>query len=116
MSNNSVTLTKGEFDAFWAEVLGQAWFIDEWDADDDAIERSGSDYTFTLTILDRAWQGSSDPQTNDYLTSRDLDSRDTLPVLRRWLAGQKMRHVSGWIPQGAVEEFEQFLARVGGHA
>ncbi len=34
---SAVTLTKGEFNRFWDEVLGNAWFIDEWDANDDTF-------------------------------------------------------------------------------
>lgn len=111
---SGITLTKGEFDAFWSEVLGPSWFIDDWDANDDALNQASAEFTITITVLDRGWQGSGDPQFNEYLTARDLETTDTLPVLRRWLAGRAMRHVSAWIPQAAVAEFEQFLSRVGG--
>lgn len=65
-------------------------------------------------MLERGWQGSSDPRTNEYLTRRDLDTNDTLPVLRRWLDRQEMRTVSAFIPASALGEFEAFVGRVGG--
>ncbi len=114
MPTEAITLTKGEFNQFWDAVLGDAWYIEEWDADDEAVEHGPDSTMLTLTVLDRGWQGSSDPATNEWLTRRDLETNDTLPVLRRWLARQEMRQVSAFIPASAVGEFEAFLARVGG--
>lgn len=109
-----VTLSKGEFDKFWDEVLGRNWCIEDWDVDGDLYENAQDDTILTISTLSLAWELRNEPEPNEYMTPARLRSLDHLPVLRAWLKHQAMRQVSAWIPADSVPEFEAFLKRVGG--
>ena len=109
-------ITKQEFDRFWEEALGDAWYIEEWDVDDDEYDSAGPDDVLTIGSFSVAWQGSGDPVPSSYMTPARMKSWDHLPVIDAWMSKQAMRRVSAWIPTEFVPEFEAFIKRVGGNA
>lgn len=112
---SKVVITKKEFDKFWDEVLGNDWYIEEWNVGDDEYEHAKPNDTLTITEMTLGWQNwNRDPEPNGYMTAARLKSGSHLAALRAWINQQEMRHVSAYIPSERVAEFNDFVRQLGG--
>lgn len=79
-----------EFDRFWADVLGDDWYVE----DDDAGYEDGE--LVDLLAFQIEWQGSGEPSANDYIKEREIEVRGRTVFLnvsptalfRRWRKAQ----------------------------
>lgn len=122
---DAVHTTKGEFDRFWDDVLGDDWYIHEWDVDD---THWGSDVPdalpLTISLLDIDWQGRGDPKPTSWITAVDIADGDRgvpgglgLVLLQRWLAvnaRDSVRYVVT-VPSDRVAAFVEWVDANGAH-
>lgn len=110
----SVTITKGEFERFYDEVLGRDWYIEDWNGDDEDYENAGDTEVLVIGHLALVWQGEGKPEPTDWITRRQLDRMDDgLALLRTWLARQHTRMISFDVPADKLEELVAFALGLG---
>lgn len=114
-----IAITKAEFDAFYDQVLGDDWYIEEWNVDFDVYEHAQPDTVLRIDLFWLAWLGSAGhPTPTTWITSEDLDRhldiRWLADALDRWRRGQKTSTVAVEIPTSHLPEFRQLVAAAGG--
>ena len=79
-----------EFDRFWDDVLGDDWYIEDYDLGYEDGEFAD------ISAFEIQWQGSGEPSANDYIKEREIDVRGRTVLLsvsptalfRRWRKAQ----------------------------
>ena len=114
---DGITTTRGEFDRFWDETLGDDWYIDDWDVPEDEwhIPDMPADTAFTFTFLGLGWQGTKDPTPTPWITARDLAGEiDVVSLFRRWRAASDptVAHFHVKVPAEHVAAFQAFTKSI----
>lgn len=99
----TISITKGCFDRFWDEAIGENWCIDEWDVNDERFLSAGAHEAFRIGTCFLQWQGEGDPKPSEWITQADIDGGvDGLRILKRWQQGQASTVVAFELPNEAL--------------
>jgi len=108
--------TKTEFDAFWAEVLGTDWYLEDPSFDD-------QEPSFVLDDSCIAYQGSGKPETPPpFVKAKELEERGAhlgigvVTLFKRWHAAQTETTflMEFTVPNEKADDLRKTLTDLGG--